>query len=41
MYNVACILVQKHMPVMWNVCIPVLLVSLLIVVGSYKAYILT
>ena len=32
---------QRHMPIMWNVHIPVLLVTLLIAVNTYKLYVLT
>ena len=35
--NVVGIFVQGHVPVMWNVCIPVLLITLLIAVISYEA----
>ena len=38
--NVAGIFVQGHLPVMWNTCKPVLLVTLLIAVSSYEVYIL-
>ena len=41
MFNcVAGAFVQGHMPVMFNVCISVFMVTLLIVVSSYEAYIL-
>ena len=40
-HNVAGIFDQGHMPVMWNICIPVLQVTLLIAVHSYEVYILT
>ena len=41
MCNVAGIFVQGHVPVMWNICIPVILVTLLFAVSSYGVYILT
>ena len=40
-YNVAEIFVQGHMPVMWNVCIPGCLVTLLIALGLYEVCLLT
>ena len=39
MCDVAGIFVQGHMQIMRNACIPVFLVTLLIALGSYKAYI--
>ena len=39
--SVAGIFVLEHMPVIWNLCISVLIVTLLIALGSYKVYILT
>ena len=41
MYDVAGIFIQGHMPVIGNLCIPVFLVNLLIVVSSYDVCILT
>ena len=41
MSNLADIFVQGNVPVMLNVCIPVLLVSLFIAVSSYKVFMLT
>ena len=41
MCNVAGIFVQGHMPVICNVCFPVLLVTLLIILSTYQVYILT
>ena len=41
MYNVACIFVQGHMGVVWNACLPVFVVTLLIALSSYEAYKLT
>ena len=38
MCNVAGIFVQRHMPVMWIVCISVLLFTLLIVLSSYGVF---
>ena len=38
--NVAGIFVQGHMPIMWTVCIPVFLVTILIAESSYDTYIL-
>ena len=40
MCNVVYIFAQGNMPVTWNVCVPVLLVTLLIVVSSYEVYVL-
>ena len=40
MCNVVGIVVQGHISIMLNVCIPLLLVILLIVLSSYKVYIL-
>ena len=39
MSNVAGIFVQGHILILTNICIPVLLVTLLIVGSSYNAYI--
>ena len=36
MKNVAGIFVQGHMPVIWSVCIPVLLSKLFIALSSYE-----
>ena len=36
MCNVAGILVQGHMPVMWNVCILVVMVTFFIALSVYK-----
>ena len=41
MSDVVGMYVQGHMPIMWNVCILVLLVTLLIVLRSYEVHILT
>ena len=41
MCNVGGIYIQGHMLVMWNVCIPVLLVTVLIALSSYEGDILT
>ena len=35
------IFVQGHLPIMYNVYLPVFLVTLLIIVGPYETYILT
>ena len=40
MYDVAGIHVEGHMPIMWNVCILVLAVPVLITLSSYEVYIL-
>ena len=40
MWNVEVIFPQGHMPVMWNTCMQVHLVTLLISVSSYGVYIL-
>ena len=39
--NVADIFAQGHMSSMQNVCLPVLVVTLLIALGLYEVYILT
>ena len=41
MYNVAGIFVHRQMSVMWNVCKPVLVVTLVIISSSYEVYVLT
>ena len=41
MCNVSSIFGQGHMALMWNVCTPVFLVTLLIVLSWYEVYILT
>ena len=41
MCDVGGTFVQGHISIMWNVCISVFLVRLLIAVSSYKAYVLT
>ena len=41
MCNVADINVQGHMPIMLNVCILVLMITLLIAVSSYEVFKLT
>ena len=38
--NLGGIFVERHLPVMGHVCIPVLLVTLLIVINSHVVYIL-
>ena len=38
--NVAGILLQGHMPVMWNVCMSVFMVTLFIALSSYEIDIL-
>ena len=40
MSDLAGICVQGHMPIMQNVCIPMLVVTMLIAVRSYDVYIL-
>ena len=37
----AGIFLLGHIPMMWNVCIPVFMVILLNVVGSYETYLMT
>ena len=41
MCGVAGIFVQGHMPVIWNVCMPGVMVTLYIALSSYEIYILT
>ena len=41
MCNVVAILVQRHLPIMCYIHISQILVTLLILLGSYKAYIVT
>ena len=39
MCNVAGIFVHRHIPIMWNACIPMDLVTLFIAVSLYEVYI--
>ena len=39
-FNVASIFVQEYMPIMSNVCIPVFLITMLMVLGSFEVNIL-
>ena len=41
MCDVTGIFVQGYMPITWNVCIPVLVVTLLIALNLYEAYVLS
>ena len=40
-WNVAGIFVQGHMPVIWNVCMPVDMVTLIIALSSCQVDVLT